>query len=258
MTYQNKCITVPFNTNQNDLSSVIKQKSKMKKNANEVVDYNTEKKNDPKYKTELCKSWIETKFCIYGNKCRFAHGNDELYCKPINNTKYKLKKCTSFFATGYCQYGSRCHFKHDERYLEDIFIPVFSLDLHVESQNLTKNKVTLLTGSKVKSKRLNAFEKICNAKEEQVTEVISRVNNDNQTKTTNVEVKKIVNECVLDSNREFLKNEVNFKGQQFNYFINNNIKNMPSMPLMPSLQSLNYQFNNGYYPNHQFQNTIYV
>ena len=45
-----------------------KKLKKMKKNAVEYVDIEIEKKLDPKYKTELCKSYSDTNFCIYGNK----------------------------------------------------------------------------------------------------------------------------------------------------------------------------------------------
>ena len=31
-----------------------------------------------KYKTELCKNWIENGGCRYGKKCQFAHGKEEL------------------------------------------------------------------------------------------------------------------------------------------------------------------------------------
>lgn len=76
--------------------------------------------NDPKYKTELCKSWTESEFCAYGNKCRFAHGRQELFDKVINCKKYKQKECMSFFRNKYCGYGSRCHFRHEERKLQEI------------------------------------------------------------------------------------------------------------------------------------------
>merc|ERR1712113_896371 len=33
---------------------------------------------DEKYKTEMCKNWIENRTCRYGKKCQFAHGYDEL------------------------------------------------------------------------------------------------------------------------------------------------------------------------------------
>jgi hypothetical protein len=95
-----------------------KQKLKLKKHALEYVNFEEEKKNDPKYKTELCKSWSETGFCVYGNKCRFAHGKHELSIKPMDTGKYKVKDCNSFKEYGYCMYGTRCNFKHDERKMD--------------------------------------------------------------------------------------------------------------------------------------------
>ena len=56
-----------------------------------------EQKKDPKYKTELCKTFSETKQCPYGSKCRFAHGKDELFSKNKGNN-YKKKECKSFSA----------------------------------------------------------------------------------------------------------------------------------------------------------------
>lgn len=97
------------------------QKLKLKKNAMEFVDIETEKKNDPKYKTEMCKSWTQKGFCVYGNKCRFAHGRSELFIKSVTTTgKYKQKDCNSFKEQGFCLYGTRCNFKHDQRKLEEI------------------------------------------------------------------------------------------------------------------------------------------
>ena len=36
-----------------------------------------------KYKTEMCKNWIDLGYCNYGKKCRFAHGEDELSKKKV-------------------------------------------------------------------------------------------------------------------------------------------------------------------------------
>ncbi len=105
------------------------KKQKLKKNAMEVVDKELEFKLDPKFKTELCKSWVENEFCVYGNKCRFAHGNLDKFVKQVNKSKYKLKDCSSFFQSNYCNYGSRCHFKHDERKLNEINVPYYSYQL---------------------------------------------------------------------------------------------------------------------------------
>ena len=37
---------------------------------------------DQKYKTEICKKFQSIGNCPYGNKCRFAHGEQELIMKP--------------------------------------------------------------------------------------------------------------------------------------------------------------------------------
>ena len=125
-----------------------KKKIKMKKDALEPVNYEEERLKDPKYKTELCKSWIETNFCVYGNKCRFAHGNHELNNKEFNSN-YKKKPCSSFLKYGFCPYGTRCNFKHDERKLTDIILPYFYIQLFI------KNCIHC-------GKRLKIFEEITN------------------------------------------------------------------------------------------------
>ena len=58
------------------------------------------------YKTELCRSFVETGRCRYGKKCRFAHGIDEL--RPVlRHPKYKTQICACFYNTGFCPYGMR-------------------------------------------------------------------------------------------------------------------------------------------------------
>lgn len=160
-----------LDTNKKLLMEAKVRKMKLKKNALDTVDLAKESKNDPKFKTELCKSWIETGFCIYGNKCRFAHGRDEIFDKPINNTKYKQKNCISFFKNGYCNYGTRCHFKHDERTFDDIIVPYFQLKLittdfsqclqQPEKNNSSrKNSILSIHSSNTLNKRLEIFKNI--------------------------------------------------------------------------------------------------
>ena len=133
-----------------------KKKLKMKKNAMDPVNFEEEKKNDPKYKTELCKSFMETNFCVYGNKCRFAHGYKELVVKKQIN-KYKQKLCNSFFKNGFCPYGNRCNFKHDERKLEDISISKYYLNL-----------ISLHVPQLQSGRRLKVFEEIGKMKLESI------------------------------------------------------------------------------------------
>ncbi|GJD08192.1 Tristetraprolin [Galdieria sulphuraria] len=63
------------------------------------------------YKTELCRSFMETGFCRYHSKCQFAHGVEEL--RPVKrHPKYKTRLCKNFVENGTCPYGSRCRFIH--------------------------------------------------------------------------------------------------------------------------------------------------
>ena len=71
--------------------------------------------DEHKYKTELCKKWVETGACPYEAKCRFAHGPDEMQTRVIINGKYRSKPCFEFHKNGYCAYGIRCLFYHGER-----------------------------------------------------------------------------------------------------------------------------------------------
>lgn len=67
--------------------------------------------NTQLYKTELCASYIKMGICPYGNKCQFAHGENEL--KSISRSpKWRSKPCANWSKFGSCRYGSRCCFKH--------------------------------------------------------------------------------------------------------------------------------------------------
>ena len=65
-----------------------------------------------RYKTELCRSFVESGVCKYGEKCQFAHGNDELR-SITRHPKFKTENCRRFHTVGFCPYGSRCHFIHN-------------------------------------------------------------------------------------------------------------------------------------------------
>jgi len=63
------------------------------------------------YKTELCRSYVETGACRYGHKCQFAHGEHELR-SILRHPKYKTEFCKRFTYNGICPYGNRCRFIH--------------------------------------------------------------------------------------------------------------------------------------------------
>ena len=115
-----------------------------------------------KYKTELCEKFQSTGFCPYGNKCRFAHGKEELITK-IQNVNYKKEKCKSFYEKGYCPYGIRCHFQHDERKFKDLNFSYFYFRIYLlkyfgflKSSNKYNEKAKIIL-----NKRLNVFKSLC-------------------------------------------------------------------------------------------------
>lgn len=64
-----------------------------------------------RYKTELCRPFQDSGFCKYGDKCQFAHGEQDLRSLP-RHPKYKTELCRTYHTRGICPYGSRCHFIH--------------------------------------------------------------------------------------------------------------------------------------------------
>ena len=64
------------------------------------------------FKTELCKSFAESRYCRYGLKCRFAHGLADLRA-VTRHKKFKTEQCKNFSTTGSCPYGPRCRFIHN-------------------------------------------------------------------------------------------------------------------------------------------------
>ena len=74
--------------------------SKSKKENNNIPNewHKRSKELNPKYKTKLCKSWINKGCCKYGNNCVFAHSNEELkQCLPVDiyTPKKKLIKTSN-------------------------------------------------------------------------------------------------------------------------------------------------------------------
>lgn len=92
------------------------------------------------YKTEYCRNWSELGYCRsvewwwwwwrwsslfanrkelpcnrYGEKCRYAHGENELRHAP-RHMLYKTQICRAYHDKGECPYGIRCTFIHGESY----------------------------------------------------------------------------------------------------------------------------------------------
>lgn len=65
-----------------------------------------------RYKTEMCRPYQDEGVCKYGDKCQFAHGQEELRSVQ-RHPKYKTDLCRTYHKKGFCPYGPRCHFIHD-------------------------------------------------------------------------------------------------------------------------------------------------
>ena len=85
--------------------------------------------HNPRYKTALCKKYLESQSCPYGNKCQFAHGEQELRSmnaqpqnmmymrmgsKNQNILNYKIVKCKNWEKDKTCKYGSHCTYAHGD------------------------------------------------------------------------------------------------------------------------------------------------
>lgn len=96
---------------------------------------------DRKYKTELCKNWIEAARCRYESKCRFAHGQEELTAAAMRqyNEKFKSKNCRTFYQTRQCMFGARCMFRHEHRNYRQLHRHYYTPHLYVLESALGAN-----------------------------------------------------------------------------------------------------------------------
>ena len=96
-------------------------------------------KQNPSYKTSLCKNYMMGMYCQFADKCQYAHGRHELRDKPpavppsqlpddvkkrlAEKAKslpgYKTKICNNFEKEGHCQYDDMCHYAHGEDELKE-------------------------------------------------------------------------------------------------------------------------------------------
>lgn len=101
--------------------------------------------NMQRYKTTLCKHFMQTGECQMAERCHFAHGEEDRRSKddPLPNHAiglysshsqhpppgyqyniYKTVLCNYFKQDGTCQFGDRCTFAHGESDLRAKFIPL--------------------------------------------------------------------------------------------------------------------------------------
>ncbi|KAI6213227.1 Protein TIS11 [Aphelenchoides besseyi] len=109
---------------------------------------NSAPKNPKLYKTELCRSWMDSGRCNYGDRCQYAHGEGEK--RPIpRHPKYKTEACQSYHQSGYCPYGPRCSFR------VDIFVDFSSHFIHNEEPHVIAQLVAQNAAATAASKQPN-------------------------------------------------------------------------------------------------------
>ena len=92
--------------------------------------------SNPRYKTALCKKFSTQQSCPYGDKCQFAHGEQELrtfngqpqnmmYTMGMGNKNqnnmlnYKIVKCKNWEQDKTCKYGMHCTYAHGDEELRN-------------------------------------------------------------------------------------------------------------------------------------------
>ncbi|KAL7536338.1 hypothetical protein ACHAXR_007087 [Thalassiosira sp. AJA248-18] len=77
-----------------------------------------------KVKTELCRFFNTPKGCIFGDKCNYAHGENELKFNKLMDLEaaglidvevFRCHACFTWVATGACPFDQRCTRLHDPR-----------------------------------------------------------------------------------------------------------------------------------------------
>ena len=93
---------------------------------------------NPRYKTTLCKHFNTPQGCSYGDKCQFAHSqqelrqvNNQILSQPMMNfnknmnkaqnnmLNYKIVKCKNWEKDKTCKYGAHCTFAHGDQELRN-------------------------------------------------------------------------------------------------------------------------------------------
>lgn len=128
-----------------------------KKNKAKAKQVTEDSESDPKqtikFKTEMCKNWVEKGKCSYSIRCKFAHGEHELV-KASNDKKdeeeYKTKMCTAYNKKHYCPYGVRCLFIHEAKTAQDFQENYFGKSLIMDFE----------ARQQVSRKRLPVFESL--------------------------------------------------------------------------------------------------
>lgn len=67
------------------------------------------------FKTRLCRRFEENGSCLFGRKCKWAHGYEQLRISLPNTSApdYKTVLCEHYWTKGFCGKGKHCEYIHD-------------------------------------------------------------------------------------------------------------------------------------------------
>ena len=68
-------------------------------------------------KTVMCKNWMELGTCSFGDKCTFAHSEEQIRNGKeqkiiFQNPRFKTTLCKQYSEGEFCELGDNCHFAH--------------------------------------------------------------------------------------------------------------------------------------------------
>jgi hypothetical protein len=128
----------PVSSNKTEKKKIRRAGRKHRSNKSKNSDVSSKSdKEKVKYKTEICKNWLEKGKCNYSVRCMFAHGEHELVRPNEGNVSedYKSKPCSAFHQHSYCSYGVRCLFIHEERQVSDMPKSFFGKSLMLDEES---------------------------------------------------------------------------------------------------------------------------
>ncbi|KAK4472923.1 hypothetical protein MN116_004128 [Schistosoma mekongi] len=112
-----------------------------------------------RYKTEVCKYFKENSgYCPAGEKCHYAHGKVELR-DPKSHPKFRSQLCRHYLSTGNCLFGDKCYFKHSLHNLPSTSsetspkMKEINNEQNSSPDSTSQSNQSFLNSRKVKSKR---------------------------------------------------------------------------------------------------------
>ena len=106
-----------------------------------------EKDVNPRYKTQLCRQFVERGACHFGDACLFAHSCEELQqqASTQNHPNHRLAeeplRCIEFHNLGVCSVGATCEFVHDTHDTSEVSAPPAAAKAAADTQGSSLPKV---------------------------------------------------------------------------------------------------------------------